>query len=202
MSEPSKKWRIAGTYYESCNCEAVCPCRRLNGKPGGRSSFRLCQFLLSWRVVEGHADGVDLAGRSVAMAGFYDSDETGSPWTVSLYVDRSADDAAFDALSGIFLGKRGGNIFFTSNILHVVAVRRADITLDHSKRRERISVREFASAEVERRADYEGIVTCGIPGHGHPGEESVSRSRVADQQLVWAYEGRCGFATVYDYGCP
>lgn len=199
MIDPSNKWRIAGTYYESCNCEAVCPCRRLNGKPGGRSTFRLCQFLLSWHVVEGHADGVDLAGRSVAMAGFYDSEEKGSPWTVSLYVDQSAGDAAFDALSGIFLGKRGGNILFTSNILHVVAVRRADIRLDHAKRRERISVREFASAEVERGAVYTGTVTCGIPGHDHPGEESISRSRVADERLEWEYEGRCGFATDYDY---
>jgi hypothetical protein len=65
---------------------------------------------LSWRVLEGYADDVDLSGRSVAMGGFYDSDETGSPWTVSLYVDRSASDAALDALSAIFLGKRGGNI--------------------------------------------------------------------------------------------
>jgi hypothetical protein len=200
MSEVAQ-WRIAGTYYESCNCEAVCPCRRLDGKPGGRSSYRLCQFLLSWRVAEGHADGIDLAGRSVAMAGYYDSDEKGSPWTVSLYIDRDAEDAAFDALSGIFLGKRGGNILFTSNILHVVAVRRADIRLDHAKRRERISVHEFASAEVEKRADYQGTVTCGIPGHEHLGEESVSRSRVADEPLEWAYQGRCGFATDYEYTC-
>lgn len=198
MSEGSQ-WRVAGTYYESCNCEAVCPCRRVNGKPGGRSSFRLCQFLLSWSVAEGHADGVDLAGRSVAMAGFYDSDETGSPWTVSLYIDQGADDAAFDALSAIFLGKRGGNVLFTANIFDVIAVRRADIRLDHTKRRERISVREIASAEVEKLADYEGTVTCGISGHDHPGEESVSRSRVMDQRLDWAYEGRCGFATGYDY---
>jgi hypothetical protein len=69
----------------------------------------------------------------------------------------------------------------------------------NSKRRERIAVREFASAEVEREADYQGTVTCGIPGHDHPGEESASRSRVADERLEWAYEGRCGFATKYDY---
>jgi hypothetical protein len=198
MSEASN-WRVAGTYYESCNCDAVCPCRRLNGQPGGRSSFRLCQFLLSWHVVEGFAGGVDLAGRSVAMAGYYDSDEKGSPWTVSLYIDRSAGDAAFDALSAIFLGKKGGNVLFTANIVDVIAVRRADIRLDHTKHRERISVQEFASAEVEKPADYEGTVTCGISGHDHPGEESVSRSRVTDQQLEWAYEGRCGFATGYDY---
>ena len=81
----------------------------------------------------------------------------------------------------------------------MVAARRAEIVLDHTKRRERISVRAFASAQVERPADYEGTVTCGIPGHSHPGEESVSRSRVSDQQLAWAYKGRYGFATDFDY---
>jgi hypothetical protein len=81
----------------------------------------------------------------------------------------------------------------------VIAVRRADIRLDYTKRHERISVHEFASAEVEKPADYEGTVTCGIPGHHHPGEESISRSRVTGGRLEWAYEGRCGFATGYDY---
>src|SRR5271169_5241728 len=46
-------WRIAGTYYESCNCEAICPCRRVNGRPGGRSTYGICRFLLSWRILAG-----------------------------------------------------------------------------------------------------------------------------------------------------
>jgi hypothetical protein len=154
---------------------------------------------LSWQIAEGRAGSVDLKGRSVVMAGFYDRDEKGSPWTVSLYIDREGDDAAFDALTAIFLGKRGGNILFTANIFDLVAVRRAEIVLDHTKRRERISVREFASAEVERMADYEGTVSCGIPGHSHLGDESVSRSRVTEERLAWAYEGRCGFATDFEY---
>ena len=70
MTERPATWRVAGTYYETCNCDAVCPCRRLNGKPGGRSQYELCQFLLSWRIDSGAADDVDLSGRLVAMAGF------------------------------------------------------------------------------------------------------------------------------------
>ena len=31
-------WAIAGTYLEACNCEAICPCRRIGGRSGGRSS--------------------------------------------------------------------------------------------------------------------------------------------------------------------
>ena len=40
-----KSWSVSGSYYESCNCDAVCPCRRLNGKPGGDSTYGVCQFL-------------------------------------------------------------------------------------------------------------------------------------------------------------
>ena len=50
------EWRIAGSYYETCNCEAVCPCRRLNGHPGGRSTLGICCGLLSWSIKEGRFD--------------------------------------------------------------------------------------------------------------------------------------------------
>ena len=29
-------WQISGTYFESCNCDAICPCRRIDRTPGGR----------------------------------------------------------------------------------------------------------------------------------------------------------------------
>ena len=35
-------WRIRGTYFESCNCDAICPCRRIDGVPGGRSTHGVC----------------------------------------------------------------------------------------------------------------------------------------------------------------
>jgi hypothetical protein len=78
-------------------------------------------------------------------------------------------------------------------------VRRAVIELDHHKGRESIAVHGFASAEVERLAEVDGTVTCGIPGHDHLGVESIARSQVADGPLSWSYEGRCGFATDFDY---
>jgi hypothetical protein len=28
-------WRVQGEYVESCNCEAICPCRMIGGVPGG-----------------------------------------------------------------------------------------------------------------------------------------------------------------------
>ena len=61
-------WRISGSYLEACNCEAICPCRRIGGRPGGRSTYGECLGALSWIVKEGRAGDVDLADMSVVLA--------------------------------------------------------------------------------------------------------------------------------------
>jgi hypothetical protein len=83
-------WRITGSYFESCNCDAICPCRRIDGTPGGRSTHGICVGVLSWLVEDGAADGVDLSGLPVAVASRYSDDEPGSPWTWILYLDAGA----------------------------------------------------------------------------------------------------------------
>ena len=103
------QWSVAGSYYESCNCTAVCPCRRLNGALGGDSVYGLCQFLLSWHIKKGHSGGVDLSGLLVVMAGFYRDDQPGKWWTVKLFVDEAASPEQFRALEAIYLGRAGGN---------------------------------------------------------------------------------------------
>ena len=48
-------WHIRGSYFESCNCDPICPCRRIDGVPGGRSTHGICTGVLSWRIEEGTA---------------------------------------------------------------------------------------------------------------------------------------------------
>jgi hypothetical protein len=83
-------WRIRGTYFESCNCDAIRPCRRINGVPGGRSTHGVCMGVLSWLIEDGASDDIDLSGLPVAMAVRYSDDEPGSPWTWILYRDTRA----------------------------------------------------------------------------------------------------------------
>jgi hypothetical protein len=65
---PAMSRRIRGTYFESCNCDAVCPCRRIDGRAGGRSTPGVCMGVLSWLIENGEADGTDLSGLQVALA--------------------------------------------------------------------------------------------------------------------------------------
>jgi hypothetical protein len=64
MMDEAMSWRIRGTYFESCNCEAICPCRRIDGVPGGRSTHGLRTGVLSWLIEEGAAGGTNLSGVS------------------------------------------------------------------------------------------------------------------------------------------
>lgn len=85
-------WRIRDSYFESCNCDAICPCRRIDGAPGGRSTHGICTGVLSWLIEEDVADGIDLSGLPVALAIRHSDDEPGSPWTWILYLDAGAAD--------------------------------------------------------------------------------------------------------------
>ena len=136
MNGMPRHWRVAGSYFEACNCDAVCPCRRVGKRRGGRSTYETCDFALSWRVLEGHADELELAGLSVALAGSYSDDEPGSPWRVVLYVEEDANPDQRGALAAIFLGRAGGTTFenFGRLIGEVYAVRPARIALEHGKR--------------------------------------------------------------------
>ena len=79
-------WSVAGSYYEVCNCEAICPCRRSRGEKAGRPMYENCDFALSWWIKQGHAGAIDLAGLKVVMAGRWET-TPGDPWRVILYVD-------------------------------------------------------------------------------------------------------------------
>ena len=103
-------WRIRGTYFESCNCDAICPCRRIDGASGGRSTHGVCMGVLSWLIDEGAADGTDLAGLPVALVCRYSDDEPGSPWTWILYLDSRGSAEQRDALErGVDGGRQGGS---------------------------------------------------------------------------------------------
>src|SRR5581483_761417 len=97
-------WHVAGDYFESCNCDAICPCRTVGGRPGGRSTHGVCFGVLSWLVHDGHADGVDLGGLAAAFTIRYDDDEPGSPWTFVVHVDERGSDEQRRALAEILTG--------------------------------------------------------------------------------------------------
>jgi hypothetical protein len=201
MTDTLLPWRISGSYYEVCTCEAICPCRRSAGQQGGRPSYETCDFALSWWIKQGRAGALELDDLKVVMVGRWET-TPGDPWHVTLYVDERATPAQRDALAAVFLGRAGGQIArsFAANIVEVYAVKSARIELDHTHARERMEIAPVLTVRTREAVAHDFTVTCGIPGHAHPGQEIRAEIfRVADAPLEWEVSGRCGFATDFAY---
>jgi hypothetical protein len=198
-------WRVEGSYFESCNCDAICPCRRVDTVPGGRSTHGECLGVLTWLIERGQADGAELDGLAVALAIRYHDDEPGSPWTYVVYLDERADDRQRAALEAIYTGTLGGDALthfpWAWKDATCLAVRPVAIEVSHEPRRQWLRVRDRVSLRIRDRYAGAETVTCVIPGHERTGEELVADElRVSDEgPLDFAFEGNCGYASTFDY---
>jgi hypothetical protein len=197
-------YRISGTYLESCNCDAICPCRRIDGRGGGRATFGICLGALSWRIQAGAADDLDLSGLDVVVACRYSDDEPGSPWTFVLYLDERGDESQREALEQIFRGSFGGDALehfpWAWKASEFVATRTTRIEIDHTPGRGWFRAGGHVSVRVA--GPYEGpeAVSCVIPGHARAGRELVVEElRVNDGPLEFELTGRCAYESTFDY---
>jgi hypothetical protein len=197
-------WELSGTSLESCNCEAICPCRTIGGRPGGRSTTGLCLGALSWAIDQGRAGDVDLSGLGVAMAIRYHDDEPGSPWSFYLYLDERGDERQREALTQIYLGRLGGTplkqfpwAFKDSDLL---GVRTISIEVDHTRGRGWFRAGDQVTVRIREPVPDQEPVTCVIPGHHQPGREVYADTlAVDDAPLDFEFSGNCGFESQFAY---
>src|ERR1700730_15242006 len=85
-------WQVSGSYLEACNCEAICPCRRIGGSGGGRSTYGECLGARSWMVRPGGGGDGDLAGGRALLGSRYHADEPRSRWPFAVFVAAGGDE--------------------------------------------------------------------------------------------------------------
>jgi len=97
------EWKVDGSYFESCNCDAACPCVFMSAPTEGD-----CTVVVAWHVDRGSMGDVSLDGLSVAMAAYSPGHMLQTPWQVALYIDEAANASQQEALTKIFGGQAGG----------------------------------------------------------------------------------------------
>jgi hypothetical protein len=198
------RWRISGSYLEACNCQAICPCRRIGGNPGGRSTYGECLGALSWLIEEGWSGDVDLAHMKAVLASRYHDDEPGSPWTFALFVDARGDPCQRQAMADIFTGRLGGTprkqfpwAYKDANLLGVEAL---DLEIDHTPGRGWFRAGGRVEVRVREPVPDQETVTCVIPGHHRAGRELFSDTiKVDTSPLVFSVAERCGYESSFAY---
>ena len=197
-------WELSGTYLESCNCEAICPCRTIGGRRGGRSTYGICLGALSWGVERGRAGKLDLSGLDVVLTSRYDDDEPGSPWSFCLYLDERGAERQREALAEIFLGRLGGTPLkqfpWAWKPSDLLGVRAAPIEIDHTPGRGWFRAGDRVTVRVRAPVPEQEPVTCVIPGHDRDGRELVvDELRVDAAPLAFEFSDRCAYEATFAY---
>jgi hypothetical protein len=197
-------WRIAGAYFESCNCDAICPCRTVGGVASGRSTHGVCFGVLSWTVEDGFAGDVALAGLAAALVYRYDDDEPGSPWRFELHVDERGDEDQRAALAAILLGGAGGErvlrLPWVRKPSDLLAVRTSRIDVGHVGDEHFVTIGATVAAHASRRFPTPERVSCIVPGHETAGTELVADVLEAHSgPFDWKLALNCAFAAPFEY---
>lgn len=99
-------WRISGEYFESCNCEVLCPC--LLSRAQARPTEGHCDVVIAVHVESGRYGETPLDGLNAVLAIYTPGVMAQGEWTVACYVDEGGSAAQRGGLEAICSGQAGG----------------------------------------------------------------------------------------------
>ena len=195
------QWKLSGTYFETCNCEAACPCVFTSPPTDGD-----CTVLVAWHVERGSFEQTGLDDLNVALAVHSPGHMLQTKWKAAVYVDERARDDQKNALLTIFSGKAGGHpAVLASFVGEILGARSVPMRYHSDGKRAGLTVEGVTSAEIQALEGQGGgpITIAGHPLCIAPGEPAtVGRSTsfsYTDYGMKWNLSGRNGFMSPFRY---
>jgi hypothetical protein len=194
-------WSLDGTYMETCNCAAACPCVFLSDPTEGE-----CTVLVGWHIDRGHFADVPLDGLNVAMAAYAPGNMLTNKWQAGVYFDEKASPQQQDALHKIFGGQVGGHPQVLMGLVgQVLGAKTARIHFEARGKGCSMRVEGAAEADIEA-LQGQGGAQVTIQNHplavapGFPAVSSKSRTlRLDDFGFHWELSDRTGFFSPFHY---
>ena len=100
MTTPS--WNVSGQYYETCNCDFVCPC--VPGQLAVRPTKGDCQFAMAFQIERGSFGAVPLDGLGFIILGRTPEAMGKGNWSVGVIADERASVEQREAMTAIASG--------------------------------------------------------------------------------------------------
>jgi hypothetical protein len=188
-------WRIEGDYFESCNCELLCPC--LLSHAQARPTEGHCDVVLATHVSSGSYANVDLSGLNVVQALTTPAEMSKGGGTLAVYVDSHANDAQRAALEAIFTGNAGGPPSLLSGMIATrLPTRLAQINFSSDGKKFSVSIPGITEVTVEGVIGARDQVVW-LENVGHPFSRRLAaakgtQSHFADHSLIFDNSGRNG----------
>lgn len=117
MATPT--WKLSGQYYETCNCDFVCPC--LPGQLAVRPTKGSCNFAMAFQIDRGQYGKVALDGLGFVVLGLTPGAMAEGNWTVGVIADEHASEDQRDAIKAIASGAAGGPMAAISGLVGTFA---------------------------------------------------------------------------------
>lgn len=138
-------YEIEGKLLEVCTCNVLCPCWVGEDPDGGT-----CDSALAWHIEGGSIEGVDVAGRTVALSVHIPGNVlTPGSWKAAVFIDDGATDDQHAQLIKVFTGQLGGAIADLAGLIgEVVSVERVPIVFTVEDGRGRLTIGDVADAEI------------------------------------------------------
>jgi hypothetical protein len=194
-------WHLEGTYFESCSCDAVCPCT-WSGFAAKATTDR-CRALLAYHIETGEIDGVDVSDLSFAL--FLDTPPlmTEGNWRVGVFLDSSAGDEQAGKLGEVIGGQAGGPLaMLTPLISEMLGMERVPMDYRDNGRAHSLRIGDIAEVTVEDFAAGGNAEPVKIINVFHPSNSTLtvapaSSARFSTFGIEWGRAGESGFSAPF-----
>ena len=189
----NERWKIEGEYFESCNCELLCPCLFSQAKV--RPTEGHCDVVLAFHIKRGNYGKTDLSGLKAVQAFTTPGPMAQGGGTGGVYVDVRANAEQRAALEAIFAGQAGGPpSLLAPMIAHRLPTKPAEIEFSMSGENRKLRIEGITEVDVQGVAGRDGT-TVWLDNVTHPysGRLAAARgtsSHYKDHSLSFNNSGR------------
>jgi hypothetical protein len=189
MATPS--WKVSGQYYETCNCDFVCPC--VPGQMAVRPTKGSCAFAMAFQIDRGSYGTLSLDGLGFIVLGWTPEEMGKGNWSVGVIADERASAEQRDAIAGIASGGAGGPMAALSGLVgKFLGVESAPIRFDRNGAKWSVQASGLLdmAAEGAKGINPDATEPMHLDNTGHPAADRfalarASKSRVRAFGLAW-----------------
>jgi hypothetical protein len=141
-------WSLEGTYFENCNCDAICPCT-WSGLTE-RATHDRCMVVLNYHIDRGSIDGVDVSGLTFAIVADTPPVMLDGNWRVGVLLDDKATQQQAQGLGAVISGQKGGPPAMLSSLVgEMLGVQPLPVSYTADGRRHSVQWGNAVSMELE-----------------------------------------------------
>src|SRR4029079_9590163 len=177
-------WSVSGQYYETCNCDFVCPC--IPGQLAVRPTKGECQFAMAFEIERGSFGAASPNGLGFIVVGLTQQERGTQNWSVGLIVEARASAEQRDAITAIASGAAGGPMAALSGLIgKFLGVESASIGFDRKGARWHVPAATLGDmgAEGAKGITPDATEPLHLENTGHPAADRFALARASESHV-------------------